>query len=93
MRPIYHFDKHFSLAFEGGVDYVEDAGLDRNGTLYKLTLAPQVALGNRFFSRPVIRVVVTYATWSDSFAGQIGGNDYVDDTSAWTWGVQIESWW
>jgi maltoporin len=93
VRPIYHFNKYFSLAFEGGADYVNDSGTAQNGVLYKLTLAPQVSLGDRFFSRPVIRAFVTYAAWSDSFRGQVGGNDYVNDTSGVTWGIQMESWW
>jgi maltoporin len=93
VRPIYHFNKYFSLAFEGGADYVNDSGTGQNGVLYKLTLAPQVSLGDRFFSRPVIRAFVTYAAWSDSFKGQVGGNDYVNDTSGVTWGIQMESWW
>jgi maltoporin len=93
VRPVYHFNKYFSVAFEGGVDYVDDSGLDQSGTLGKLTLAPQVSLGEKFYSRPVIRAFVTYAAWSDEFRGSIGGNDYADDTSAWTWGAQMESWW
>ncbi len=93
VRPIYHFNKYFNLAFEGGADHVDDSGADRSGTLYKFTLAPQVSLGNEFLSRPVIRAFVTYATWSDSFKGLVGGNDYANDTSGWTWGIQMESWW
>jgi maltoporin len=93
VRPVYHFDKHFSLAFEGGADYGDDSGLKQSGTLYKFTLAPQVSLGDRFFSRPVIRVYATYATWSEDFKGQVGGPDYANSTSGWTWGMQMESWW
>jgi maltoporin len=93
LRPIYHFNRYFSLAFEGGADYVNDSGTDQRGVLGKMTLAPQVSLGDRFFSRPVIRAFVTYAVWSDGFRGQIGGNDYVNDTSGLTWGIQMESWW
>jgi maltoporin len=93
VRPIYQFTKHLSLAFEAGADYVDDSGIDQHGTLYKFTLAPQVAMADGFFSRPVIRAFVTYATWSKSFRGQVGGNDYATDTSGWTWGIQMESWW
>jgi maltoporin len=93
VRPIYHFNKHFSLAVEGGVDYVDDSGLNRSGTLGKLTLAPQVSLGDQFFSRPVIRAFVTYALWSEEFKGLIGGSDYANETAGWTWGIQMESWW
>jgi maltoporin len=58
-----------------------------------MTVAPQVSLGDRFFSRPVIRAFLTYATWSENFRGEVGGNDYASNTSGWTWGIQMESWW
>jgi maltoporin len=93
VRPIFYFNKYFSLAFEGGADYVNDSGTGQHGVLGKMTLAPQVSVGDQFFSRPVIRAFVTYAVWSDSFKGQIGGNDYGNDTSGLTWGIQMESWW
>jgi len=93
VRPIYHFTHNFDVAWEGGVDHVRDEGPGQSGTLYKLTLAPEVSLGNKFFSRPVLRAYVTYARWTDSFKGAIGGNDYMDDTVGWVWGAQMETWW
>ena len=93
VRPIYHFTKNFDLAWEGGVDHVHDVGAGPSGTLYKLTLAPEVSLGNKFFSRPVLRVYVTYAQWTDGFKGSVGGNDYMNDTVGWVWGMQMETWW
>ena len=93
VRPIYHFNKFFSLAFEPGVDHVDDSGINQSGTLYKFSLAPQVSLGDKFFSRPVIRAYVTYASWTESYKGFVGGNDFMNDTSGWTWGMQMEVWW
>jgi maltoporin len=93
VRPIYHFNKYFSLAFEPGMDHVDDSGIHQSGTLWKISLAPQVSLGNQFLSRPVIRAYVTYATWTKSFEGEVGGNDYANETSGWTWGMQMETWW
>jgi maltoporin len=92
-RPIYHFNDFFSVAFEGGVDYVDDSSLNRNGSLYKLTLAPQISMGGKFFSRPVLRAYVTYAGWGNSFEGAVGGNDYANQTHGWAWGAQMEAWW
>ena len=66
VRPIYHFYKFFSLALEPGVDHVDVSGIHQSSTLYKLTLAPQVSLGNQFSSPPVIRAYVTYVTWTES---------------------------
>lgn len=93
LRPIWHFTDAFNLAFEGGVDWVSETATGGGGTLGKLTLAPQLALGDGFFSRPVLRAFVTYAMWSDGLSGEVGGADYAGDTSGWTWGLQMESWW
>jgi maltoporin len=93
VRPVYHFNNRFGIAFEGGVDHVIDDGPGPGGTLYKLTLAPEVSLGNLFFSRPVLRAYVTYAGWTDSYRGSVGGNDYRRDTGGWAWGMQMETWW
>ncbi len=96
VRPIWFFNDWFSIALEGGVDWVDwttptQGGL--RGYLTKVTLAPQVSVGNHFFSRPTIRAYVTYATWSPEFEGFVGGSDYMDDTEGWSFGVQMETWW
>jgi maltoporin len=44
-------------------------------------------------SRPVIRGFITYAQWGDDFVGQLGGNDYRDQSEGLTYGVQMEAWW
>lgn len=93
LRPILHFNQYLSLALEGGVDWVRDEEADTSAPLYKLTLAPQVSLGGRFMSRPVIRGFVTYAQWGSDFEGHVGGNDYLTDTSGLTYGIQMEAWW
>ncbi len=93
VRPILHFNRVFGLAFEGGVDWVDDVGRNVSGHLAKVTLAPQVAMGNHFMSRPVIRAFVTYAFWSDDFVGRIGGPDYATKDDGWLYGLQMEAWW
>jgi maltoporin len=93
LRPIWHISDVFSLAFEGGVDWASSTQNGDGGTLGKLTIAPQVSLGNDFFSRPVLRAFLTYAMWSEGLEGEVGGLDYSDRTSGWTWGLQMESWW
>ena len=92
-RPIFFFNKHVSLAFEGGVDWTNDTDSGTSGYLYKLTLAPQVQLENTWFNRPSIRAFVTYSAWSPEFTGQVGGIDYADATHGWTYGIQMETWW
>ena len=93
LRPIWHITDVFSLAFEGGFDWVSGTPGGSGGSLGKLTLAPQVALGDEFLSRPVLRAFVTYAMWGNGLQGEVGGPDYSLRDSGWTWGVQMESWW
>ena len=92
-RPIYHLNKYFGIAFEGGVDWVDDQTLKQQGNLYKLTIAPQVALGDQFLSRPVIRAYATWAHWSDNFVNKVGGQDFVGEDNGWGFGMQVETWW
>ena len=92
-RPVFSFSKHVSLAFEPGFDHTESGlGLYR-GWLRKFTIAPQIAAGRDFFSRPVLRAFITYANWSDGFRGFVGGLPYRNQTSGITYGVQTEMWW
>ncbi|MCB1132627.1 MAG: carbohydrate porin [Verrucomicrobiae bacterium] len=93
VRPIWHLNDVFSIALETGVDWVSDVPGGTGGTLGKITLAPQVSLGDQFFSRPVLRTFLTYALWDDDLKGSVGGPDYATETSGFTWGVQMESWW
>jgi maltoporin len=92
-RPIVHFTKLVSLAFEGGVDWVKDDAQATEGTLTKLTVAPQVSIGNRWNSRPVIRAFVTGAFWSHDFVGRVGGPDYIAKNQGLNAGMQMEAWW
>ena len=92
-RPIVHFTRNVSLAVEGGVDWVKDEAANSEGTLAKITVAPQVSIGNRWNSRPVIRLFVTGATWTDQFVGRIGGSDNATDNDGLTAGMQGETWW
>ncbi len=92
-RPIYFFNDRFSVALEGGIDWDKSEPLGTNGHLWKITLAPQISLGNKFFSRPVLRAFVTYAGWSDGFKGYVGGTAFEHDTAGLTYGLQAETWW
>ena len=93
LRPIWHFNQRISLAMEGGADWVKDDNARTDGVLYKVTIAPQVSLGGRFMSRPVIRAFITYASWSDDFVGLIGGRDFAEANDALTAGMHMEVWW
>jgi maltoporin len=92
-RPELFFNKVLSLAVEGGLDHVRSAATPRDGWLGKFTIAPQIGAGRKFFSRPVLRAFLTYATWSDALRGAVGGVPFKDKTSGFTYGVQAEAWW
>ena len=79
-RPQVFFNKYVSLAFEGGFDYTDGFNSTVNGRVdgwvRKFTIAPQIGVGRKFFSRPVLRTFLTYANWSDGFRGLVGGVPY-----------------
>lgn len=90
-RPIWHATKYLSVAAEAGLDFVT-AG-DISAPLFKFTVAPQIATGNSFWSRPVLRAYATMATWGDDFTGLVGGAAFANDNLGMAFGVQAESWW
>ncbi len=92
-RPVYYFNDRFSIALEAGIDWATSEPLGTDGHLWKITLAPQISRGNKFFSRPVLRAFVTYAGWSDGFKGHVGGTAYEHATSGLSYGLQAEAWW
>lgn len=91
-RPVFFLSKHMSLAFEPGFDRTTSANGTYNGWLRKFTFAPQIGAGRQFFSRPVLRLFVTYANWSEGLRGFVGGPAYSNRTSGLTYGVQAETW-
>jgi maltoporin len=91
-RPQVFFTKYLSLAFESGFDHTRGGDGQYKGWLRKFTIAPQIGAGRQFFSRPVLRVFATYASWSNSFRGLVGGIPFQDRTRGLTYGVQAETW-
>jgi len=92
-RPQVFFTDHLSLAFESGFDHTKSGNDRYEGWLSKFTIAPQIGAGRKFFSRPVLRVFLTYATWSNGLRGFVGGVPFHDRTNGLTYGVQAETWW
>jgi maltoporin len=93
VRPIVHFTRYVNVALEGGVDWVKDEALGSEGVVGKITVAPQVSIDGNWNSRPVIRVFVTQAFWSDDFVGRVGGPDYATSKRGLSAGMQMEAWW
>lgn len=92
-RPEIFFTKYLSLAVEGGFDHTHSLSGRYDGWLRKFTIAPQIGAGRKFESRPVLRVFLTYASWSDGLRGFVGGVPYLNRTNGLTYGVQAETWW
>jgi maltoporin len=92
-RPVYFFNDRFSIALEAGIDWAKSEPLNTDGHLWKITFAPQISRGGKFFSRPVLRAFVTYARWSDGYRGQVGGTAYEDALEGLSYGLQAEAWW
>ena len=97
IRPIVFLSDHMSLAFDVGVDYVDDELNDRKGHLLKETLALQIAPEKGFYKRPVLRLFITTAQWSEDFKGTVGNipddAPYSTASDGWSTGLQLEWWW
>ena len=92
-RPEIFFTDHLSLAVEGGFDQVHSINPQFDGWLRKITIAPQIGTGRKYFSRPVLRAFLTYANWSNGLEGYVGGVPFHNRTDGLTYGVQAETWW
>ena len=97
VRPIVFLNDNFSLAFELGVDYVDDDLHDRKGGLLKETIALQLARSRGYYERPVLRLFATHAQWGGDFKGVVGHKPddapYGGNTEGWSTGLQLEWWW
>ncbi len=91
-RPVYHLNTYFSLALEAGADYTRQKD-GPEGTLGKLTFAPQIQPRAAFLARPSIRAFVTYAAWTDGFEGLVAPVSYGNARQGLSAGVQMEAWW
>jgi maltoporin len=76
--------------------------------LNKITISPQLSMGSGFYARPLLRAYVSYMSWNrdttpygiESGASACTGRDcsvsvagFADQSSAVTYGVQMEAWW
>jgi maltoporin len=91
--PVWYFNRWFGVALGAGADHVVSGATRQAGWVRKFTFAPQIATAPEFFARPVLRGFVTWANWSQSLKGQVGGPAYVNRTNGLSAGLQVESWW
>jgi maltoporin len=91
-RPVRDLGRFFSVATEIGWDHTEQGDLP-GGSLFKVTVAPQITPALKFLSRPSLRAFATWAHWSDSFRGSVASVSYPNGVQGAAFGVQLESWW
>jgi maltoporin len=80
------------LQLEAGVDHTRQEG-GPAGSLYKVTLAPQLTPRTGVLQRPSIRAYVTWARWSEGFVSLVAPINYGDARQGLGAGVQLETWW
>ncbi|MCB0422297.1 MAG: carbohydrate porin [Bdellovibrionales bacterium] len=94
IRPIYFVNDHFQWTGQIGTSIVSGQGQeDRIWT--RVSLGPQVALGNGVWSRPTITAFIAYNRWND--ANKTLFNDpsqpqvaYQGETEMWNLGARME---
>ncbi|MGD9163299.1 MAG: carbohydrate porin [Chromatiales bacterium] len=99
-RAKYSINNNFALQLETGAVYLDSeptatASGHLEDTLYKVTFAPTIQPDLGFWARPEIRFYTTYAWWGDeesnAYLDDTAGIDS-DDTSGFTYGMQMEVW-
>jgi maltoporin len=92
LRPAYHFNRYVSVELEAGWDHTHQSGAT-SGSLFKVSLAPQITPTAAVLSRPSLRAYVTWAGWSDGFVGLVAPVRYGTKSKGFAAGVQLETWW
>jgi maltoporin len=94
----YYLNTYLNLVLDAGFDQFEpDASGEDTRELWKVTPSIQLSAGDKFWSRPALRLFATYANWNDAAQdaglGDSLGGVFGTDTEGWTVGVQAETWW
>lgn len=98
VRPVYAILPNVKLQGELGVTALKQAATGQTARLTKLTLAPAIALGESYWSRPELRLFVTHGKWNGAAtplvnAANNGGPVYGAATAGTSAGLQVEAWW
>ena len=98
VRPVYAIAKHVKLQMELGTDSVTSPTGGPTARLTKITLAPTIAMGESYWSRPELRLFVTHGMWNTAATAAINASNnsgavYGNSTSGTSVGVQLEAWW
>jgi maltoporin len=100
VRPAFHLNDWFKIAadvFYQSVSIKNAPAGTGTPTLTKATLAPTFVLGRDYYSRPELRLFVTYASWNDAAAAAAGvagmaSGAFGTAKSGTTFGAQLEAW-
>jgi maltoporin len=90
-RLSYAFTRHFKLVSEVSYSQAKPQGAATQ-KLAKVTIAPTLALGPDFWSRPEFRAYVTTARWNKPAGNVTGQPALANKTSGTSYGAQVE-WW
>ncbi len=95
VRPVYFFTKHFSVAYEVGMDKLKFDNETEDRKLLKNTIALQWSPQASFWSRPVIRIFATRADWNKNANNwnKVGEGQFGNSLQGMTFGAQVEAWW
>lgn len=85
VRPMYFWDDVHSTWLEAGYNMVDYDNQDATNTAWKLTLSQNIAIGNKAWSRPMLRF---YAT-----VGNADNETENEELDTVTLGAMFESWW
>lgn len=111
-RPAYHVNDYLKLQAEAGFQWYHPRGPGFDAAnLFKLTFAPTLTPppgpGGAYYTRPELRLFVTYAGWNKAMAGNLqtwnavwysgpgnGGpaSIFGQDHHGVTFGAQVEAW-
>lgn len=95
MRPIYKINENFSLQFEAGIGYIryndDTTKHAKDGTTYKLTIAPTLHLEPGYWGRPQIRLLASYVGWENGLA-PVADYRYSSVAGELRLGLQAETW-
>lgn len=98
VRPVYAVLPNLKLQAELGQTVLKQESSGETARLTKLTLAPAISLGESYWSRPELRLYVSYGKWNGAAtplvnASNNGGPVYGNATSGMSAGLQVEAWW
>lgn len=94
VRPVYFVNRHFQWTGQLGTSLITGDGKD-DRNWYRVSLGPQVALGDGVWDRPTLTAFLTYNTWNDANASTFTDKSstaaaYEGESEMWSFGARME---